>query len=95
MYIHAYPEGSKVSRYDALTQVQKTTGKLPNELKESPSLGLEAEHAWGVYTSLSEHTFTELQNYINLTGDELLPWEVKAIVKLAKYREVTPSWPLK
>lgn len=95
MYIHAYPEGSKVSRYDTLIQVKKTTGKSPKELQEAPNLGLEAEHAWNVYTSLSEHTFTELQNYMNFTGDELLPWESKAIVKLAKYREVTPSWPLK
>lgn len=94
-YIHGKAEGSTVSRYDSLRQVQKTTGKAPQELKDSPPLGLELQDTWDAFNSLTEFSYTEIFNFISLTGRDLEPWEVKAIVKLAKYREVQPTWPLK
>lgn len=94
-YIHAKPEGSTVSRYDSLLQVQKTTGKTPQELQEAPPFGIELQETWDAFNSLSEFSYTEILNFISLTGRDLEPWEVKAIVKLAKYREVPPTWPLK
>lgn len=95
MYIHAYPEGSKVSRYDSLKQVEKSTGKTPPDLLNAPPLSPELEPTWDAYVSLPKHTYQEIQSYISLTGAILFPWEVRAIVKLAKYREVKPIWPLK
>ena len=94
-YIHGRAEGSTVSRYESLQQVQKTTGKVPQELKEAPPLRLELQDTWDAFNSLTEFSYTEISNFINLTGRDLEPWEVKAIVKLAKYREVQPTWPLK
>lgn len=94
-YIHSKPEGSTVSRYESLEQVRRTTGKTPSELQEAPPLSVELEDTWDAFNSLSEFSYTEISNFIALTGRDLEPWEVKAIVKLAKYREVTPTWPLK
>jgi len=95
LYIHSKPEGSTVSRYDSLRQVRSTTGKTPPELGEAPILSLELQDTWDAFNSLSEFSYTEIFNFIATTGRDLEPWEVKAIVKLAKYREVTPTWPLK
>lgn len=95
MYIHAKPEGSTVSRFDSLQQVRNTTGKMPQELLEAPELSLELEPTWDAFNSLSEFSYTEINSFIALTSRDLDPWEVKAIVKLAKYREVQPTWPLK
>lgn len=95
MYIHAYPEGSKVSRYDTLKQVEKSTGITPPDLVNAPNLCPELDTAWTVFTTLTEHTHQEIQSFITLTGEMLFTWEVRAIVKLAKFREVTPKWPLK
>lgn len=94
-YIHGKPEGSTVSRYDSLQQVKNTTGKIPQELQDAPPLGMELQDTWDAFNSLTEFSYTEISNFIALTGRDLEPWEVKAIVKLAKYREVTPTWPLK
>lgn len=94
-YIHSKPEGSTVSRYDSLSQVLKTTGKTPAELRDAPSLPIELQDLWEAFTTLTKFSYTEIANFISLTGRDLEPWEVKAIVKLAKYREVTPTWPLK
>jgi len=94
-YIHSRPEGSTISRYESLRQVQKTTGKTPIELQQGPDLPLELQDTWDAFNSLTEFTYTEIHNFVSLTGQDLEPWEVKAIVKLAKYREVQPTWPLK
>jgi hypothetical protein len=95
MWAHSAPEKSKVSRWDTWQQVKKTTGKTPLDLRSAPKSGPEFDHCWHVYGLLSEYTFTEIDAYCRMTSDSLLPWETEAIVKLAKFREVTPTWPLK
>lgn len=93
MWIHASPEKSTVSRYESLKQVEKSTGRTPKELESGPELPPLMVDAWQAYITLSSYTYQEIESYIRLTGHELGPWEVEAIMKLAKYREVTPKWP--
>lgn len=94
MYIHAAPDKSTISRYETLKQVEKSTGKTPRELETGPSLPELMTEAWEAYLALSSYTYQEIESYIRLTGHELAPWEVQAIMKLAKFREVTPRWPI-
>lgn len=94
-WIHASPEGSKISRYETLKQVEKSTGKMPKDLQNAPTFPEEACYAWKAYTSLSKHTWTELASYIDITKIALEVWECEAVMELAKYREARPQWPLK
>jgi len=86
--MHSAPEGSSISRYDTLKQVEKSTGRTPPELLSAPSLSNLHEHAWEAYTSLREYTYTELESYMRLSGYELDCWEVEAVMTLAKHRGV-------
>lgn len=95
MYIHAKPEGSSVSRYETLKQVEKSTGRTPKELESAPQLSDNHRDVFEAYMALSEYTYGEVESYIRLTGNQLASWEVEAIMVLAKYRGVEPIWPLK
>jgi len=88
MKMHSAPEGSSISRYDTLKQVEKSTGRTPPELRSAPSLSNLHQYAWEAYTSLKEYTYTELDSYMRLSGYELDCWEVEAVMTLAKYRGV-------
>ena len=94
MWLNSCPEGSTVSRYETLKQVEKSTGRTPKELENGPRLSQEHDSVWQAYTSLSEYTYSEIESYVRLTGHELDCWEVEAIMALAKYRGVEPKWPL-
>jgi hypothetical protein len=95
MYIHGRPEGSDISRYESLKQVEKTTGKTPPELLSTPTLSEELTACWDAYVKLETHSYTEIDAYIRLTGLELEPWEVEAIMALSKFQGVTATWPPK
>ena len=95
MYINAKPQGSKVSRLETLRQVEKSTGIKPTELIDCPQLDDNHHFAWSAFTSLVEYNYQELESYSRMTGIELDCWEVEAIMALAKFREVEPTWPLK
>lgn len=85
-YINGYPEGSKISRYESLKQVEKSRGFTPPELANAPSLSWQCEDCWNAYVALKEHTWNELESYIRLTGSILDDWEVRAIMELAKHK---------
>lgn len=95
MWIHSHPEGSDISRYETLKQVEKTTGVTPPDLLSAPKLSVDHDDAWAAYTSMANHSYVELQAYEALTGVKLDPWEVKAIMSLSKHRGAPPIWPLK
>lgn len=95
MYIHGRPEGSTVSRYDSLKQVEKSTGKTPPELRNPPKLSNMHNDVWQSYISLVSYSYQEINAYTQLTGNHLHNWEIKAIIELSKYREVKPTWPPK
>lgn len=92
MWINSRPENSKISRYETFKQVEKSTGKTPKDLLNAPKLTGYHQEAWAVYVSLNRYDWSELKDYIELTGHELEQWEMKAIMELAKYRESIPSW---
>lgn len=84
--MNQFPEGSKVSRYDTLKQVEKSRGVTPPELLNAPRLSWRHEDCWIAYTSLREHTYPELESYMKLTGRMLDWWEIEAIMELAKHK---------
>ena len=84
--INSYPEGSKISRYQALKQVEKTRGVTPPELLNAPKLSWQHDDCWRAYTSLTDHSYPELESYMRLTGSILDPWEIQAIMELAKHK---------
>jgi hypothetical protein len=85
-YINSYPEGSKISRYESLKQVEKSRGVTPPELLNAPTLLWQHDDCWTAYTSLKNHTWLELESYMRLTGRVLDPWEIEAIMELAKHK---------
>ena len=95
MWIYSHPEGSDISRYETLKQVEKTTGVTPPDLRKAPKLSEDHADAWRAYTSMKDHSYAELQAYEHLTGVKLDPWEVSAIMSLSRYRGAPPVWPLK
>lgn len=94
-YIHAHREGSTISRYQTLKQVEKSTGKTPKDLQEAPDLGVEHDYALKAYKALTTHTWQELDAYMRLSGNVLAAWEIEAVMTLAKYTDEVPTWPLK
>jgi len=85
-YINGYPEGSTISRYQTLKQVEKSRGVTPPELLNAPKLSWKHEDAWVAYTSLKSHDYAELESYMRLTGKILDWWEIEAIMELAKHK---------
>ena len=92
MWLNSCPEGSTVSRLDTFRQVQKSTGRTPKELESGPKLSSLHNGAWEAYLALTEYTYAEIESYIRLTGIELEPWEVEAIIALAKHRGAEIKW---
>lgn len=84
--MNQFPEGSKISRYETLKQVEKSRGVTPPELLNAPKLSWQHGDSWVAYTSLREHTFSELESYMKLTGQILDWWEIEAIMELAKHK---------
>lgn len=93
MWLNSCPEGSTVSRLDTFRQVEKSTGRAPKEL-DGPRLSGIHDNAWRAYTDLAEYTYSEIESYSRLTGTELEPWEVEAVMALAKHRGAKAKWPL-
>jgi len=91
-WINAKPEGSKISRLEALQQVEKSRGVTPPDLLNCPKLSWHHDDCWKVYIALREHTWSELESYIKLTGTILEPWEIEAVMTLAKYKDQEPTW---
>ncbi len=85
-HINSYPEGSKISLYDSLKQVEKTRGVTPPELLNAPTLSWQHDDCWAAYTSLKNHSWLELESYMRLTGRLLDQWEIEAIMELAKHK---------
>ena len=85
-YINGFPEGSKVSRYEILKQVEKSRGVTPPELLNAPKLSWQHSNCWIAYTSLRDHTYPELESYMRLTGEILDWWEIEAVMELAKHK---------
>ena len=94
-YINACPEGSTVSRYDTLKQVEKSTGKKPKDLLNVPELSIHHENSLAAFNALTVHSWQELQAYMGVTGNMLEWWEVQSVMGLAKHKDEVPKCPLK
>ena len=92
LWIHGRPEGSSISRYDTLKQVEKSTGRTPQDLLNGPSIGSEHHYAWEAFCVLKDHTYSEIEAYSRLTGVKLSPWEVDAVIALSRHREAGIQW---
>ena len=90
--MNSFPQGSKVSRYNILKQVEKSRGVTPPELLNQPKLSWQHDDCWKAYVALREHTWPELESYMNVTGNLLEPWEIEAVMTLAKYKDQEPEW---
>jgi hypothetical protein len=90
--MHGKPEGSTISRYDSLKQVEKTTGKTPPDLLGGPKFKQEFEYAWQMFCTMPKHSYTEIEAYSRLTGVKLSPWEVEAVMVLSRQREAGIQW---
>jgi hypothetical protein len=84
--MNQFPEGSKISRYETLKQVEKSRGVTPPELLNAPKLSWQHSDSWTAYTSLREHTYPELESYMKLANQTLDWWEIEAIMELAKHK---------
>ena len=89
-YIHESEEGSKVTRYDSLTQVAKQTGREPEELQLAPSFPAACRHLWDVFMRLDTVSYQEINAYALATYDQLEPWEINSIIALDKVRSNPP-----
>lgn len=76
-------------------QVQKSTGKTPKDLENTPTLGVEFDYALKAYKELTVYTWQELESYMRLSGNQLDSWEIEAVMTLAQHRDEVPQWPLK
>ena len=85
MYIRSVPQGQKVSRYDTLYQVYKSTGKKPNSLI-APELHEDAIFTWNLFVNLPVLTMSEIYSYCCLTGELIQPWQVDALLEMNKLK---------
>lgn len=93
--MHSKPEGSKVSHYDTLKQVQKTIGKAPEGLKDHPQMPDCCINVWTTFSLLADVTYTEIAAYTQVTGEEFQKWEVQALIGLDRIRKAEREWPKK
>lgn len=95
-WIHSCEEGQKVSRYKNLKQVEKTCVKMglpaPEALRNAPVLDDACVNAWETFGKLTAVTFVEIKAMIDVTGNELEPWEIDAIIGLNRLRSSPESW---
>ena len=84
-YIHATPKDQKVSRLDTLTQVEKTLGRKPDALK-SPELIDESVPTWNLFLKLPVINLSEIKFYSELTGENIQPWQVEALLNMNKLK---------
>lgn len=87
-WLHSFPSGSTVSRYDTLKQVEKTLGS-PHPDLEVPDLDPLVLETWNAYIDIKSGvdriSFLEIKAYTELVR-LLDPWEVKAIKRLETAR---------
>lgn len=91
-WVHSFDEGSKVSRYDGLKQVEKTLGRKPIELEQEPQLSMECRQIWNIAASMCEASYVEIKAYCDLTGDNLSQWEIEAIMTVSSVRKYPKDW---
>lgn len=97
--MNGHDKGSKISRLEALKQVEKTLKRTPDALKDAPKPPPELVDLWGFFVALKNSSdgpisYTEIQAYAELTGNDLAPWEVEAIKMLDQVfiREQAKQW---
>jgi len=91
-WAHGKPEGSKISRLDTWSQVEKS-GMRPPELDSRPQLPDECANAWEVFLTLGHGVKAgDIKAYIDLTGNDLDAWEVDGILSLEHWRGVDKPW---
>jgi hypothetical protein len=94
------PDKSGSSRRAHLRQVEKTSGKTPEELLENPELPEPVKHVWEWWYELhnarsaggmgqSPITYLDIQAWAKMSRQEPTPWEVQALREMDK---VYMSW---
>lgn len=66
-------------------QVWKTLGRPPKELLDQPPFPEDIGYLWKWFLELqgsAELTYTEIKNWSELTGREILAWEVDVLKAL-------------
>lgn len=86
------PQGSKISHYETLKQVEKSTGKTPPYIQLAPKLPEDCESLWSVFCKLGDISYAELDSYSRLTGETLGQWEIEAIMGLNILRRSKQEW---
>lgn len=88
--MHGRPENSEQTRYMACKQVEKN-GITPIEFQQMPELADECRDLWLLFNKLSPISYSEIQAYTNLTGDDLSRWEIEALMQLDAIRMNPPK----
>lgn len=71
-----------------LLHVEQVTGKTPKELLNQPEIPFELRHVWGWFLTLHPRrsqtslTFQDISAWASLTGVQLAPFELDALIRV-------------
>jgi len=95
------PDDKGITSREHLKEVERQTGVTPKELKNPTEFPILLRHLWFAFVRLSKRrtsgfsgpdplTPTFVKDWLDLSEEELRPWEVEAIFALDdKFMEVT------
>lgn len=90
-YANGYDKGSKITRLAAWNQVKRTSGLIPQGLKDEPELREDAAYLWDWYLEIKQGCekvgYVELKAYQEVTSEVLTPFEASIMVKLDLLRQ--------
>jgi len=91
-YAYGTDADSKTTRLAHWEQVKKSSGIIPEGLRNKPTLPRALSYIWECYADISKGcervTYQELKAYCDLTGEQLTPWESTLIVEIDELRRI-------
>jgi len=89
IWLAGYDKGSKVTRLEALQQIEKTIGRKPKALENAPEIPRNSRYLWNTFLSLHNSCggqigYNDLMAYSQMTGETITPVEVDIIMRMSR-----------
>lgn len=89
-YAHGYDKGASVKRIEIWERISERRGRRVEPLANKPTLPDEVVYIWSIYLDVrrgcEKLSFQELDAYQKLTGADLTPFEVDALMTIDAQR---------